>query len=60
MRRILIDGARRRTALRRGGQAERVEMDGLEIPMAMEDDQLLAMHEALIGWANSIPPKRNW
>jgi len=47
MRRILIDRARRRKALRRGGQAERVELDGLEIPAAMDDEQLLAMHEAL-------------
>jgi RNA polymerase sigma factor (TIGR02999 family) len=47
MRRIVIDRARRRNALRRGGQAERVELDELEIAAPMDDDQLLATHEAL-------------
>lgn len=47
MRRILIDRARRRRALRRGGQAERVDLEGMEIPLGTDDDQLLALHEAL-------------
>ncbi len=51
MRRILIDRARRRKALRRGGTAERVELEGLEIPDGMNDEQLLALHEALDGLA---------
>ncbi len=57
MRRILIDKARRRRALRRGGQVQRVEFDGLEVPVAMDDDQLLAMHEALDRLAEQDPPK---
>ncbi len=49
MRRILIDNARRKQADRHGGQVERVELpfDSLELAAAMDDDQLLAMHEAL-------------
>ncbi len=57
MRRILIDKARRRSALRRGGRAERVELDGLEIPAGMDDDQLLALHDALDRLATHDPPK---
>jgi len=57
MRRILIDKARRRRALRRGGQVEKVELDGLEIPVEMDDDRLLAMHEALDRLAEQDPPK---
>jgi RNA polymerase sigma factor (TIGR02999 family) len=47
MRRILIEKARRRSALRRGGQAERVEFDDAELAVDMPDEQLLALHEAL-------------
>jgi RNA polymerase sigma factor (TIGR02999 family) len=49
MRRILIDNARRKSALRHGGQAERVEFDpdSLELAAGMDDAQLLALHEAL-------------
>lgn len=47
MRWILIDKARRRTALRHGGQAERVELDEAELAIDMPDEQLLALHEAL-------------
>lgn len=49
MRHILIDNARRKNALRHGGQAERVnlDLDSLELAAGMEDEQLLALHEAL-------------
>ena len=48
MRRILVERARQRAALKRGGGAERVSLDELEIPMAAEDDErLLALDEAL-------------
>ncbi len=49
MRRILIDNARRKKALRHGGQAERVALDpeSLELAAGMDDDQLLVLHEAL-------------
>jgi RNA polymerase sigma factor (TIGR02999 family) len=57
MRRILIDRARRRKALRRGGERQRVELEALEIPVEMEDDQLLALHEALDRLAEHDPVK---
>jgi RNA polymerase sigma factor (TIGR02999 family) len=47
MRRILIDNARRKKAQRHGGNLERVPLEGLELAAGMEDEQLLALHEAL-------------
>lgn len=47
MRRILVDRAREKKALKRGGDLERVDINGLELPMAMPDDELLALDEAL-------------
>jgi len=47
MRRILVDNARRKKAARRGAGAERISLDGLELAANMDDDQLLAVHDAL-------------
>lgn len=47
MRRILIDNARRKLAQRHGGGVERVSLDGLDLAASMDDEQLLALHEAL-------------
>jgi RNA polymerase sigma factor (TIGR02999 family) len=49
MRRILIDNARRKRADRHGGGAERTALtpDCLELAAGLDDDQLLAVHEAL-------------
>ena len=47
MRRILVERARRRNRLKRGGQWERVDADELDIPSPMPDDALLALDEAL-------------
>ncbi len=47
MRRILIDKARRKRALRHGGEQQRVEMEGLEVAAPSNDDELLAISEAL-------------
>jgi RNA polymerase sigma factor (TIGR02999 family) len=47
MRRILVENARRKKRLKRGGHLERVELAGLEIPAPMPDDELLALDEAL-------------
>jgi len=58
MRRILIDNARRRRALRHGGGQERVDIDDLELAaVADNDDQLLAVHEALDKLAAQDPRK---
>lgn len=57
MRRILIDRARRRGALRRGGRAERVDLDVIEIAAGVPDDEVLAMDAALDRLAEHDPAK---
>ncbi|HVY69077.1 MAG TPA: ECF-type sigma factor [Verrucomicrobiae bacterium] len=58
MRRILIDRARKRHALRRGGGMERVNLDELELAATSEnDDRLLAVDEALEKLAIADPQK---
>ena len=47
MRRILIDNARRKKYLRHGGGAERVSLEGLDLASSVDDEQLLALNEAL-------------
>lgn len=49
MRRILIDRARRKKAIRHGGEWERTELDSINAPAAAPDksDELLALDEAL-------------
>ena len=51
MRRILVERARRRNCLKRGGQWERVEVEEADIPSPMPDDDLLALDEALAKFA---------
>ena len=47
MRRILIDRARKRCAGRHGGGQERVDADEVEIAAPADDEESLAVHEAL-------------
>jgi RNA polymerase sigma factor (TIGR02999 family) len=47
MRRILIDNARRKQAVRHGGGQARVDVAETDIAAPASDDQLLAIHEAL-------------
>ena len=47
MRRILIESARRKARLKRGGKLERVELDELPIAAPDSDETLLKMDEAL-------------
>jgi RNA polymerase sigma factor (TIGR02999 family) len=47
MRRILIDNARRKRALRHGGDQRRVDLDGVDIAAPGDEDELLAVNEAL-------------
>jgi RNA polymerase sigma factor (TIGR02999 family) len=47
MRRILVESARRKKRLKHGGQLERVDMDAVDLPLPMPDDELLALDEAL-------------
>jgi len=57
MRRILLDRARRRKALRRGGDAQRVSMEFVELATVADDDQLLALDAALSRFAEHDPSK---
>jgi RNA polymerase sigma factor (TIGR02999 family) len=47
MRRILIERARRRQVLEKGGFAEKVDLSESKIVCAVPTDELLAVHEAL-------------
>jgi RNA polymerase sigma factor (TIGR02999 family) len=47
MRRILIDNARRKRALRHGGGQQRLDIQEVEIAAAATDDELLALNDAL-------------
>lgn len=47
MRRILVESARRKQRLKHGGQLERVELDAVELPLPLPDDELLALDDAL-------------
>jgi RNA polymerase sigma factor (TIGR02999 family) len=47
MRRILIERARQRKAVRHGGGQQRVSLDVVELPFNPNDDQILAVNEAL-------------
>ena len=57
MRRILIDRARRKRAARHGGGREPVELEVAEIAADTDDDQLLAVSEALYRLAVRDRPK---
>jgi RNA polymerase sigma factor (TIGR02999 family) len=47
MRRILIDRARRKRALRHGGNQQRVDIQETDLASSDNDDQLLAVNDAL-------------
>jgi RNA polymerase sigma factor (TIGR02999 family) len=57
MRRILIDRARRRLAVRHGGDWERVHPDELDAAAEGAPDHLVALDEALAKLAAIDPPK---
>jgi RNA polymerase sigma factor (TIGR02999 family) len=58
MRRILVERARRRDALKRGGGVEPVSVEDMEIPIASaDDDRLLAVNDALEKFASVSPHK---
>jgi RNA polymerase sigma factor (TIGR02999 family) len=59
MRRILVDRARRRLSLKRGGNLERTDVDWLELPLAADDSLILRVHGALDEFAAEDPVKAN-
>ena len=57
MRRILIDRARSKQARRHGGGQQRLDVDEVEIAAPMQDDELLAVNEALDRFSQLAPQK---
>ena len=57
MRRILIGNARCKHALKRGGEAKRVDLDAIELADRPADDKLLALEDALIRLSERDPVK---
>lgn len=53
MRRVLVENARRKHRLKRGGERQRVELTDAAAPSA--DEQLLALDEALTAFAAESP-----
>jgi RNA polymerase sigma factor (TIGR02999 family) len=51
MRRIMIDRARRKQARKHGAGWERLDVDDVEIPAPAEDEELLAVNDALARFA---------
>ena len=47
MRRILVEAARRRQSLKRGGDLARHDIDDLDVPLRQPPEEVLAVHEAL-------------
>ena len=47
MRRILVDAARRKQRLKRGGDGQRFDLEQIELTTNSSDEELLAVHEAL-------------
>jgi RNA polymerase sigma factor (TIGR02999 family) len=57
MRRILIDRARSKQARRHGGGQQRLDVDEIEIAAPMQEDELLAVNEALDRFSQHAPQK---
>jgi len=57
MRRILIDRARSKQARRHGGGQQRLDVDEVEIAAPMQEDELLAVNEALDRFSQHAPQK---
>jgi RNA polymerase sigma factor (TIGR02999 family) len=57
MRRILIENARRKSTLKRGGGLARVDIEGLDLASAAPDDKILLINEALEKLQTEDPEK---
>src|SRR4249919_2049203 len=57
MRRILVEGARKRGRLKRGGDRQRLDLDALQLSVQGAADELLALDEALTEFAQKHPDK---
>ncbi len=55
MRRILVENARRKKRLKRGGNLQRVDMEKVDLAAPLPDDELLAVDEALTRFVTIDP-----
>src|SRR5215475_330482 len=55
MRRILIDRARHRKRLKREGRRDRIDLDGIEIALNTQPEDLLDLDDALAKLASEYP-----
>ena len=59
MRRILVESARRKLRLKRGGGQERIELHESALEAPIEDEKILQVNEALEALAAQDPQKAN-
>lgn len=57
MRRILVEKARRKARLKRGGDHQRIDLDEMELTLVTPDDDILALDEALTRLSRQHPEK---
>jgi RNA polymerase sigma factor (TIGR02999 family) len=57
MRRILVEQARKRARLKRGGDRQRLDLDALQLSVPEVGDELLALDEAITELAHKHPDK---
>ena len=57
MRHILVDSARKKARLKRGGDWQRLDLDDVEVAADADPDSLLAVHEALEEFFREDPEK---
>lgn len=55
MRRILVENARRKKAVKHGGELHRVELEGQDVPIQPPPDEIIALDEALTRLAAEDP-----
>ncbi len=55
MRRILVENARRKKRLKHGGNLEKVDLEDVDLPAPLPDDELLEVDEALTRLAQCEP-----
>ena len=55
MRRILVENARRKLRVKRGGDLERVELESVDLYASSPPEELIAIHEALDTMAKDDP-----
>ncbi|HLP77318.1 MAG TPA: ECF-type sigma factor [Candidatus Paceibacterota bacterium] len=57
MRRILVEHARRKSAVKHGGALQRVDIEGVELAQTTRDEKILLMEEALAELEKEFPER---